>query len=200
MQPAKIRKKMIPVVFTKKHFIQIRTQNGAADMHNTNLLYSADGELFSVQRVEVVEMPHERSDLHFEVEAHDANCEQSLFVGLMETEKLAISEGCPGLAVSISMGEGTLVDLINDMGVIGYFDSAPFDRDAPVKITVEMDVIGRVCIPKILVNGEGILHPALQLNRTGHLSALIGCTLTEKSVTFQNGEVSVIGRRDRASV
>ncbi|MCB1100127.1 MAG: hypothetical protein KDN22_31475 [Verrucomicrobiae bacterium] len=192
---------MIPVVFTKKHFTQIRTHhNPGADMHNTNLLYSADGELFSVQRVETVEMPHERSDLRFEVEVHDANHEQRLFVGLMETEKLAISEDCPGLAVAISLGEGTMIDLINDTGIVGYYDSAPFDRSVPVRVSVEVDVIGRVCIPKITVNGESILHPALQLNRTGHLSALIGCTLTERSVSFKNGKVSVIGRRDRASV
>lgn len=169
-------------------------------MHNTNLLYSADGELFSVQRVETVEMPHERSDLRFEVDVHDANHEQHLFVGLMETEKLAISEECPGLGVSISLGEGTMIDLINDVGVIGYYDSAPFDRSAPVKVCVDVDVIGKVCIPKITINGECVLHPALQLNRTGHLSALIGCTLTEKSMSFKAGKVSVIGRRDSASV
>lgn len=167
---------------------------------STNLLYSADGELFNVRRVKVMEMSDECSALRFEVDVHGVNHEQRLFVGVMETEKFAISAGCPGLAVSLSMGEGTLVDLINGTGVIGFFDCAPIERGVPVKIVVEMDVFGGVCIPKISLNGEELLHPALQLNRSGHFSALIGSTLTEKSVTFCDGKMSVTGRRDRAGV
>jgi len=169
-------------------------------MKDSTLLYSADNQLFCVRRVEKVSMPHERSDLRFEIECHRVNHEQSLFLGLMETSRLAISEDCPGLAVSICMGEGVLRDLINGTGIIGYYDGAPYDRSAPVKLCVEMDVIGKVCIPKITVNGETILHPALQLRRTGTLTALAGSTLTEESVEFKNAKVAVIGRRDKAGV
>ena len=145
-------------------------------------------------------MPHERSDLRFELDCRGVNYEQSLFLGLMETSRLAISPDCPGLAVSICMGEGELRDLVNGTGVIGYYDGAPYDRDAPVRVAVDIDVIGNVCIPKITLNGETIIHPALQLERTGPLTALVGCTLTEESMVFENDEVKVIGRRDEAEV
>ena len=169
-------------------------------MHNSSLLFSADGELFSVQRTELVEMPHERSDLRYEVECLDINHEQTIFLGVIETEVLSLSESSPGLAVAIEMGSGTLRDLVNETGVIGYFDDAPYARDRPLRIGVEMDVIGAVCIPKIVVGRESILHPALQLRRSGRLSALVGHTLTERSIRFGQASVKVTGRRDRASV
>ena len=171
-------------------------------MTQSTVLYSADHQLFCVRRIDTVWMAqeHERSDLKFELECHHINGEQSIFLGLMETSRLAISNNCPGLAVSICMGEGVLRDLINDTGVIGYFDGAPYDRSAPVKFRVEIDVIGKVCIPKITVNDESILHPALQLERAGPLTALVGHTLTEESIAFENATVQVIGRRDQAGV
>ena len=151
---------MIPVVYTKKHFLQIRNQNGESNMQNSTLLYSAEGQLFTVQRTELVTMPTERrSDLRFEVEAHEINHEQHLFIGLMETEKFAVSDESSGLAVSICPGEGTLTDLINGTGVIGYFDEAPFAKGEVLKISIEIDIVGKVCIPKIAVNGEVILTP-----------------------------------------
>ena len=42
---------MIPVVFTKKHFFEIRTQTGDHNMNPSTLLYSADNQLFSVRKV-----------------------------------------------------------------------------------------------------------------------------------------------------
>lgn len=186
---------MLPLYFVKRTMDRRGLNRLCRNHHdemNTSILYSADNTLFSVQQVACVDVPGERSDIHFEVTCEGVNHEQTLFLALIEAESPSISDSCPGLVVSISLGDGEVKDLANDQGVIGYFDGAPFERGQPLPISVDLDVIGKVCIPKITIGGESLLHPAMQLQRRDRLGALVGHTLTSVgSITFENAALNL---------
>jgi hypothetical protein len=53
-----------------------------------------------------------------------------------------------------------------------------------------MELFGRVCVPRLIIGDEIILHPSLYLVTRGSLSALTGNSLPHGEAKFFNLEVT----------
>jgi hypothetical protein len=87
---------------------------------------------------------------------------------------------------------GILTDLVNDQGVIGYAEAAPWTKGATLDLAIEMELFRNVCIPKILVAGQEILHPALIMPAYETLCGVMGVALGKTvAPEFTRGKVTV---------
>lgn len=166
---------MLPLFYTRQ-FVLDRLSAKRANRPQS-MIYSAENNLFAVRRVDTAAVTEKRSTLVFECDLHQGVRDQKVFFGLMETETVGITSNSPGIGVAVDLQTGLVTDVVNDLGVIGYLENPPGDAGAPVHVTVELEVIGHVVLPRIRVGADEILHPALYLDTRGGLSALVGTSV-----------------------
>lgn len=166
---------MLPLFYTRLFLLdrwaEKRTQPTKA------MIYSAENNLYSVRRVDTTAVPDHRTTLVFEGDLHHGERNQKLFLGLMETDSVGIASRSPGIGVAIDLQTGLVTDLVNDQGVLGYLENPPGEADGPLHVRVEVETIGRVLLPRIIVGDDVILHPALYLDAQEGLSALVGTSV-----------------------
>lgn len=166
---------MLPLFYTRQFLLdrwaEKRVQPSKA------MIYSAEHNLYAVRRVDTTAIPEHRTTLVFEGDLHHGERSQKLFLGLMETDSVGIASRSPGIGVAIDLQTGLVTDLVNDQGVLGYLENPPGEADGPVHVRVEVETIGRVLLPRIIVGDDVILHPALYLDAQEGLSALVGTSV-----------------------
>jgi hypothetical protein len=166
---------MLPLFFTRQYLFERRS---ARRVHPTkSMIYSAENNLYAVNRVDSALLPNHRSTMIFDCDLHQGMRRQKVFVGLMETDSLAIASRSPGIGISMDLQTGLVTDVVNGQGILGYLEDAPVEFEGPLHLRVEVDIIGRVLLPRILVGDDVILHPALYLDVLEGLSALVGTSL-----------------------
>ena len=141
------------------------------------MIYSAENSLYAVRQVDTAAMPDHRSTLVFECDLLHGERDQKVFLGLMEPEALGSGARCPGIGVAVDMRTGLVTDVVNDQGVLGYLETAPVETDGPLHVRIEVEMIGRVLLPRIFVGADVILHPSLYLDSGGTLSAMVGTSV-----------------------
>lgn len=155
------------------------------------MIFSADQMLFSIRRVSEVLLPAKRGEVCFSGTIRHQDRGQEVFLGLVETTAMGQHERSPGVGIKIDLQTGLIMDLLNDQGVLGYL---PWRTLAPLQdipFRLEMELIGRVCVPRLVIGGEIILHPSLYLITRGSLSALTGTSLhPQGEAKFFNLEVT----------
>lgn len=166
---------MLPLFYTRQFLLDHWSAKRAN--RSQNMIYSAENQLFAVRRVDTAPMPDRRTTLVFECELHHGVRDQKVFLGLMETDSVGISANSPGIGVAVDLQSGLVTDVVNDQGVIGYLENPPGDAGVPVAVRLEVELIGHVVLPRIIVGGDVILHPALYLDAQGGLSALLGTSV-----------------------
>ncbi len=166
---------MLPLFYTRQFLLDHWSAKRAN--RSQNMIYSAENQLFAVRRVDTAQMPDRRTTLVFECELHHGVRDQKVFLGLMETDSVGISANSPGIGVAVDLQTGLVTDVVNDQGVIGYLENPPGDAGAPVAVRLEVEMIGHVVLPRIIVGGDVILHPALYLDAQSGLSALLGTSV-----------------------
>ena len=83
--------------------------------------------------------------------------------------------------------------------MLGNLENAPHETDGPVHVCIEVEMIGRVVLPKITVGDDVILHPALYLDAQEGLSALVGTSMTPLGdARFENTVLHRHGAADGA--
>ena len=166
---------MLPLLFTRKYLLDRWAERRA----NTSkaMIYSAENNLYVVRRVDTAAVPASRSTMVFECDLHPGVRSQKVFLGLMETDSAGIVPHSPGIGVAVDMLTGLVTDLVNDQGVVGYLENPPGDAEGPVHVRIEVEMIGRVVLPRIIVGDEVMLHPALYLDAREGLSALVGTSV-----------------------
>lgn len=183
---------MLSLLFTRQFLLERKSMK---TNHPANSLIYTDSSksVYTVRRVETTHPPTGRSHLKFEIECLAATSEQKIFIGLMETDGLGTSSNSPGLGISIDMDSGLVMDLVNQQGVIGFLESAPLPTHEPLRITVDVEIIQHVYLPRITVGTESILHPALYLEVPGQLSALVGASVVPHGATsFENAKLELL--------
>ena len=101
------------------------------------------------------------------------------------------NERSPGVGIKIDLQTGLIMDLLNDQGVLGYLPWRTLAPQQDIPFRLEMELIGRVCVPRLVIGGEIILHPSLYLITRGSLSALTGTSLhPQGEARFFNLEVT----------
>ena len=166
---------MLPLLYTRQYLLdRIATRRAN---RSQSMIYSAENNLYAVNRVDTAAVTEDRTTLIFECDLHQGVRSQKVFLGLMETENLGIATNSPGIGVAVDLQTGLVTDVVNDQGVLGYLENAPGDANGPVHVRVEVEVIGRVVLPRIQVGDDEILHPALYLDPHGGLSALVGTSV-----------------------
>ena len=166
---------MLPLLYTRQ-FLHDRWKENRAKSSKA-MIYSAENNLYAVRRVDTTAVPDHRTTLVFEGDLHHGERSQKLFIGLMETDSLGVASRSPGIGVAIDLGTGLVTDLVNDQGVLGYLENPPGESEGPLHVRVEVETIGRVLLPRILVGDDVILHPALYLDAQEGLSALVGTSV-----------------------
>ena len=166
---------MLPLLYTRQFLVD--RWKAKRTTHSKAMIYSAENNLYAVRRVDTTALPDHRTTLVFEGDLfHGERC-QKVFIGLMETDAVSIVSRSPGIGVAIDMQTGLVTDLVNDLGVLGYLENPPGESEGPLHVRVEVETIGRVLLPKIMVGDDVILHPALYLDAQEGLSALIGTSV-----------------------
>jgi hypothetical protein len=151
------------------------------------MIYSAENNLYAVRRVDTASMPDKRSTIVFECDLLQGERGQKVFLGLMETDMVSIASRSPGIGISVDLETGLVTDVVNEQGILGYLENAPVESDGPLHVRIEVDTIGHVLLPRILVGDDIILHPALYLDAQEGLSALVGTSVHPLSdARFEN--------------
>lgn len=143
-----------------------------------SLVLSYGTDLFAAQRIHQCQVPQTPTFLRLQMICTTAEFGQKLMLGLLETDGLAIGENS-GIAVSIDPETGSVEDLRNDSGVIGYLPAVPMGPNVEVGLALEAWFYGSVVIPRLWVGEESILHPALLFDSGPRLTAIAGGELTD---------------------
>jgi hypothetical protein len=166
---------MLPLFYTRQFLLENWKTRRA---HTTkSMIYSAENNLYAVRRVDTATMPNRRSTIVFECDLLHGERGQKVFLGLMETDSLGIASRSPGIGIAVDLQTGLVTDVVNEQGVLGYLENAPIEADGPLHVRIEVEAIGRVLIPRIIVGNDVILHPALYLDAQEGLSALVGTSV-----------------------
>ncbi len=182
---------MLPLFYTRQ-FLMDRWKE-KKELSARAMIYSTDNQLFSVDRVDSTALPTGWATIAFECDLHQGAESHKVFLGLMETESAGVTRS-PGIGVSVDLQTGLVVDVVNDMGVLGYLEDAPTEADGPLHVKVEVETIGHVMIPRIIIGNDVILHPALYLEAHERLSALVGTSLNPLGDTrFENKVLHAAG-------
>ena len=147
-----------------------------ASAHHT-MIYSADQTLFAVRREQSLPYPRTRGMLEFSGEFRHEDRMQKVFIAMMEPKHLSVRSRSPGVGVAIDLQTGLVTDLVNDQGVLGYLERATLAPHTNIRFTLELDVMGRVCVPRLIVEDDEILHPALYLESLTEMSGLTGTSI-----------------------
>ena len=141
------------------------------------MIFSADQMLFSLQRAGEVLLPAKRGEVCFSGTFRHRDRGQEVFLGVVETTSLGQSERSPGIGIKIDLQTGLIMDLLNDQAVLGYLPWRTLAPHQDIPFRVEMELIGRVCVPRLVIGSEIVLHPSLYLVTRGSLTALTGTSL-----------------------
>lgn len=166
---------MLPLFYTRQFLLDRWTARRAQSFKS--MIYSAENNLYAVRRVDTASMPDRRSTIVFECDLLQGHRCQKVFLGLMETDSVGIASRSPGVGIAVDLQTGLVTDVVNDQGVLGYLENAPVETDGPLHVRIEVDTIGRVLLPRIIVGSDVILHPALYLDAQEGLSALVGTSV-----------------------
>jgi hypothetical protein len=141
------------------------------------MIFSADQMLFAIRRAGEILLPAKRGEVVFSGSFSHRNRSQEIFLALVETTSMGKGERSPGIGINIDLQTGLIMDLLNDQGVLGYLPRRTLAPHQDIPFRIEMELIGRVCVPKMVIGGESFLHPSLYLETRGSLSALTGTSL-----------------------
>ncbi len=141
------------------------------------MIFSADQILFSLRRVGEILLPAKHGNITFSGTFKHGDRGQEIFLALVETTAMGQSERSPGIGFKIDLQTGLIMDLLNDQGVLGYVPWRTLAPHQTIPFSIELELIGRVCVPKLIIGTESYLHPALYLVTRGSLTGLTGTTL-----------------------
>lgn len=146
-------------------------------MRPSSIIQSPDSDLYSINCMDEIELADLKMRVRFSTRCRFQTAGQKIFVGMLNPDTPWLGDGHHGFGVSIDTEDGTIEDMINDLGVIDYADCAPLSPNGDLEIAVEIEKQNRVLIAEITINGESILHPAIYLEDTPRLGAFVGTTL-----------------------
>lgn len=154
-------------------------------------------EKFAISRAGIAAVSDRSSEVYFDIECTHFHNEQKILIGLVDSAKLTDDYLSQGLGVAINPKTGEIRDLINGQGIIGYLEEAPLEPYKAVRMAVEIEKIGNVYIPRIIVGDETILHPALYIGTLQSMAALVGTTTQpDAGACFDKPNVGVNVRED----
>lgn len=166
---------MLPIFYTRQYLLAQWERSRRANPDS--MIYSARDHLYAVNRLASLDLPGGKGVIHMRTTMVHGGRNQQIFIGLLETASVRTAARSPGIGISVDLGLGLVEDLVNDQGVLGYLESAPFEANKPIEIGIEMEVFGRICLPRIIIGGESLLHPGLFLDIRENVSAMAGTTL-----------------------
>lgn len=146
-------------------------------MYPSTIIQSPDADLYSINCLDEIELGDLKMRVRFSTRCRFQTAGQKIFIGMLNPDTPWLGDGHHGFGVMIDTEDGTIEDMINDLGVIDYADSAPLIPNQDLEISVEIEKQNRVLIAEININGESILHPAIYLEDTTKLGAFAGTTL-----------------------
>lgn len=165
--------------FPRTFFLEKAQPKAQTVLTPRTMIYSADQILFCLRRVGEVVLPAKRGHVSFSGSFRHRDRGQEIFLALVETTLMGgKTERSPGVGFKIDLQTGLIMDLLNDQGVLGYLPRRSLAPDQDISFRVELELIGRVCVPRLVVGGESFLHPALYLETRGSVSALTGTSLS----------------------
>lgn len=175
---------MIPLLWSRRE-LESRWERLRQPAQSFLLAHHED--LFLARRLHECGMPGGANRLVMEVRCVTAEPGQKLMIGVLETENLALTPGCAGVAVAIDPETGAIEDLHNNEGIIGYVTSAPMEAGVAVRLMIEAIFYDRVVIPRIWVGGECVLHPAFLIDPGRRLTGLAGGDVTNGAAPLFEG-------------
>lgn len=157
------------------------------------MIFSAHQMLFNIHRVGEILLPARRGEVCFSGTFRHQNRGQEVFLALVEASLMGNSERSPGIGFKIDLQTGLVMDLLNDQGVLGYLPRRTLAPDKDITFRIELELISRVCVPRLIIGGEIFLHPSLYLETRGSLSAMHGTSLHPVGdALFSNLEIESI--------
>lgn len=158
-------------------------------------------DYFNISRVIETDISSHEGDIMFEIEMELRGVDQTLFAGFIQTHWFngGHAEATPGIGMSIDPASGEVRDLLNDQGIVGYFESAPVESGITHFFCLETEKIGNVFLPKLTIGEEKILYPALYMEAGSMMSFVIGTTSKGKDATFVNPHLQLTRRSPRVS-
>jgi hypothetical protein len=181
---------MLPLIYTRTYLLGLWEAKRRKSSSNA-MIYSAENNLYAVRRVQTACPPATRSVLRFACEMTHGDRRQKVFMGIMDTEALGLETRSPGIGFAIDLFTGLVTDLVNDQGVLGYLENIPTAGHA-TRVEIEVEVIGDVYIPQILVGKDIITHPALILPKRDSISAVLGTSVHPLGdATFANARFQI---------
>ena len=183
---------MLPL-FVYREMLEGWWQRRANPQPAAAMIYAAENLLYAVERVDSTPLPTRPVTLEFSCELDSGGRQRKVFIGLMDTEVLHAAPHSPGIGVAIDLMTGLVTDVVNDQGVLGYLEGAPFPPHATLPVRVEVEVRGPVYLPRLHIGNDVILHPALYLDATHRLTALVGTSMQPPGdAHFSNGRLTAV--------
>ena len=114
--------------------------------------------------------------------------DQKVFLGLMDTYRVNEKSMSlqSGIAVTINTKNGELRDPINNQNSIGNVNQTLLDYENPNFLCLEFEKIKSIYIPKLTINEEKILLPAIHLPELRSLSTVVGSSVGDWAAKYNN--------------
>ena len=126
-------------------------------MNKLKILDSGRMDSFVTELLAAASFSDSSSEISFEVYCEEFNLDQKLFIGLLEEGDYDGTVRRAGIGVSICPRTGEIADMINGQSIIGYLVEAPLETWKSMRIALNVEKIGPVYIPKVIVGDEAIL-------------------------------------------
>jgi hypothetical protein len=155
-----------------------------SDHTMNSMIFCHEGDLFAVKPLARHGVDGGSLFVRFEAEVQTSELGQRLFLALLEQETLSMAPGSPGAGITIDPETGSVEDVINGSGVIGYVTTAPFPAHERQTIVIEAHIYDKVMIPRFWVGSESVLHPAILIEQSSQISAFGGSEIMNGSAAI----------------
>jgi hypothetical protein len=141
---------------------------------------------YAVTWVEAAKIENECAAITFEAEVWNHRKGQKIFIGLLDKDLKT------GVGLAIDTEGGEVIDMINDQGILGYLSEAPLAEGGPLSLRFSIDKFGTTHICSAEICGERILYPAVLLDDSYEIGAVIGSTLCKgHAITVENAVLKI---------
>tara|TARA_R110002096_G_scaffold273422_10_gene467304 strand:- start:4403 stop:4891 length:489 start_codon:yes stop_codon:yes gene_type:complete len=137
-------------------------------MKTANSIHRLLPDAYGINILEEARVAAFTAEIDFKVELRQDQPRQSLLCGLVNPEF------SKGIAIAIDPCSGTILDVLNGMGPLGYLTATPVLPTRPLHCELRIQKFGKNHICTVFIEGESIMYPAFVSGTDLVFNAVVG--------------------------